>query len=193
MLDKICHSLELLFVVLALYLTAYTIHQSRDISLETQEHNLVPEINALRHPESTMNSPSFDAAVRSYESARWALRVKDKLRDNWLMHFFMHGYTDRRPASERQLLELNVNLSLSHLQQRFTEALPFEIQRILEVQDNGEAGRQLEWLVLAGYYSQSFKSWSDAAARLEALVGDKAKQDRIRKILATVEATRPFR
>ena len=177
-------------VVLGIVAAVYSIHVSRTISLEAEEHQLLLTFFSNLSAPSLLSAADLKDKLRDYENARWDWMGHKREIELWRISCFSGNPCEHN--AEAQLLCRHTNFTLRELQDDLEKKVPLEVERILSTQDDRSAERNLEALVIVGYYAQIFDSWNDAMSQIEKAVPE-PKRSRISAMVNRIEGSTPRR
>ena len=159
LVDRIAVWLTLIIALLALYFALKTIHESRDISLESEEHHVLMELASSISANSLVGTQQLDRLLEDYEDARWDAEVHERIKDSRPMRFLMHGNLRAGSEAERYFLSKHSQFLRAQLQKTLAQTIPNELEEIVNLSDEQIAARRLEKLLVIGYYAHRFDSW----------------------------------
>jgi hypothetical protein len=183
--------IELALVLLGLMAGGYSIHVSRTISLETEEHNLLLAFISNLPEESIISQPPVRNRLRDYENARWDWIGHKREIELWRFSYLSRDSCNHN--AEAQLLCRHVDFTLRDLQTYLNRAVPGELERILKLTDRQSAAKSLEALAVTGYYAELFDSWEDARSQLEGVVHDNSGRSALSELFNSMNDSHPRR
>jgi hypothetical protein len=169
----------------ALYLAAWSIHDSRDMALEAEEHRMASD---FAKDDESGSTKEIDKIMYEFEVANWNSRLLALMHDSLPMRILMHGELQSSREFESKMLVDYRKFELKQFQQNLDQTLPQELEKIIQMSDSNKQrpARKLARILMVGYFAKRFKSCQEGEQNYINLITDPKKREQLVQLFSEI-------